>query len=583
MLSQNSKKGFTVKAYQGDAKTLLAFNLTQQLSKNLAGFTIACTPGPGKPYYLYNMLQFADATVHTQNKTEPAYSTINAPIQKFRWLHVPGNYHQDNKVFFGNYVYTATPRYFDKDNHLLAIDLSLSVAVTIEVRPFVKESVELGFTRGFVQSQAFAHHFGIKALFKPKSYKLTFDTSQVAGKDSNGKPYTYKDEYDWSGFTARVKVFELLQEVKNDTSLNLEVFAYDFNEPDIINIFLELAKQKRIRVILDNAPLHHDSKNSKPEDQFETAFRAIAKDDILRGHFTRFQHNKVFIVKKGNNAVKVLAGSTNFSVTGIYANSNHVIIFKDPAVAKTYADVFDEAWNDKTNNKAFSGSALANKNFNFKGNGLPDMNITFSPHTDAFSLARLTEIADRVNKEKSSVLFAIMDTDPTVKGPISPTLKKLHSRQDIFSYGITDSSTDIFLYKSNTKGGIKVTGKPGQTLLPAPFDTEKSITIGHQIHHKFIVCGFNTPDAVLWCGSSNLAQGGEDENGDHLIEIHDQDIATAFAIEAIALVDHFIFRDKFGAKNKTTKPKPMILPSDDSWTKKYFNKKDLYYQDRLLF
>ena len=34
------QKGFSVRAYQGDARTLLAFNLTKAKSKNLAGFTI---------------------------------------------------------------------------------------------------------------------------------------------------------------------------------------------------------------------------------------------------------------------------------------------------------------------------------------------------------------------------------------------------------------------------------------------------------------------------------------------------------------------------------------------------------------
>jgi len=585
MFTQNVVKGFTVKAYQGDAKTLLAFNLSKALAKNLAGFTIAVKPGTEASYYLLNALHFADPTGQVQDKTEPAESTLNAPIQKFRWLHVPGNYHQKEGVFYGKYTYTVTPRYFDKDDHLLAIDLTLSVSVQIEVIPFVKGSLSLGFTRGFVQSQAFSHHFGPKAPFKPAKYDLTFDTGTTAGTGSDGISYTYKDEYVWSGFTAREQIFGILTELQQDKTLSVDVFAYDFNEPDIINAFLQLGKEKRIRILLDNASLHHNAKKPKPEDNFETAFAAAAHSTayLKRGHFTRFQHNKVFILKKGGNAIKVLTGSTNFSITGIYVNSNHVAIFNDVTVAKAYADVFDEAWNDDMNEKAFLKSPISAKTYTFTGKGLPQMNITFSPHADAFSKTRLQSIADRVAKEKSSVLFAVMDTDDTVKGPISGALKKLHDRLDIFSAGITDSKTDIYLYKPNTPGGIKVTGLPGQTLLPPPFDAEKSITVGHQIHHKFIICGFNTPSAVLWFGSSNLAQGGEDENGDNLIELHDQDIATAFAIEAFGMIDHFMFRDKFSAKTKNAKPKPLVLTQDDSWTDKYFDKNDLYYMDRQLF
>ena len=39
-----------------------------------------------------------------------------------------------------------------------------------------------------------------------------------------------------------------------------------------------------------------------------------------------------------------------------------------------------------------------------------------------------------------------------------------------------------------------------------------------------------------------LAGGGEKSNGDNLLAIYDEDIATAFAIEAVRLIDHYHFR-----------------------------------------
>jgi PLD-like domain len=585
MAFQNAKNGFSVRLYQGDAKTLLAFNLPKNKTTRMAGFTIQCTPQGKLSFYLFNALQFASPAGHAQNSAEPARSSINTPFQLFRWVHVPGSFHQGDQVFFGKYTYTVTPRYFDNNNHLTTIDLSLSVAVDIIVCPFVKGSIELGFTRGFVQSQAFVHHFGLKALFRPKVKGLTFDTSQVAGKDSNGKTYTFSDEYAWSGSTAREKIFTLFQEVEKDESLSLDVLAYDFNEPDIIDAFLKLAAQGRIRMILDNATLHHNNTGSKPEDQFEAAFTKAAKKPaaIIRGKFARFQHNKVLIVKKGMHILKVLSGSTNFSVTGMYVNSNHVVVFNDASVAVAYSAAFDEAWTDGVSEKAFLNAALSKKIFPFSGKGLPKMSITFSPHASSFALSTLTNIATRVDAEISSVLFAIMDTDPTVKGPVIPAILKLHTQQKIFSYGISDSVNTISLYKPNTKNGIQVTGKPGTTQLPPPFDKEVTVGIGHQVHHKFIVCGFNTNDAVVWFGSSNLAEGGEEQNGDNLIEIHDQDIATVFAIEALALVDHFLFRDTFTSKGQNPKPKPLILQANDSWATKFFNSNDLHAEERLLF
>ncbi len=219
-------KGFSVTAYQGDAKTLLAFNLPNRKSAaNLAGFTIQCQPDGQDPYFLFNFLRFKEPGRHTQVATEPAVSSVNAPFHKFRWLHVPGSVHQGTKPFMGPYTYTVTPRFFNDEQSLLPIDPERGVAVTIDVQPFRKKGLELGFTRGFMQSQAFVHHFGLKALVRPKNKELLFDTSQQSGINSAGEPYTFRDEYDWMGYTAREKIFALLQEVVDDKELHVDVFA----------------------------------------------------------------------------------------------------------------------------------------------------------------------------------------------------------------------------------------------------------------------------------------------------------------------------------------------------------------------
>jgi hypothetical protein len=115
-------RALTVKTYQGDAKTLLAFNLpNRDAAKNLAGFTIECQPPSGDSFYLQNNLQFKVPGQHAQDANEPATSSINAPIHKFRWLHIPGTFH-GTKPPFGRYTYTVTPRFFDDAQSLLPID-----------------------------------------------------------------------------------------------------------------------------------------------------------------------------------------------------------------------------------------------------------------------------------------------------------------------------------------------------------------------------------------------------------------------------------------------------------------------------
>jgi hypothetical protein len=590
MFTTNKKNdlGFVIRAYQGDAKTLLAFSLPEEKIKNLAGFTILCSPKERTPYFLLNQLQLERKDDHAQVATEPANSSVNAPIQKFRWLHVPGLFHQDDQVFFGTYVYTVTPRFFDADGNLLGLDKKLSPEVIVEVKPFRKGDVELGFTRGFVQSQGFINHFGKKAIFKPKEKKLIFSTNVKAGTNNQGEDFTFKDLYKWSGFTAREKVFTILNTVQNDDELTLDVFAYDLNEPDIMKIFLELAREGRIRIILDNAPLHHDTSNPKPEDEFAKAFDKAAAGDaeLKRGKFGRFQHNKIFIVKKNKKASLVLTGSTNFSVTGMYVNSNHVAVFHNEKLADLYEQVFNEVFENAAAKSSFLKSEFSSKTFPFSGSGLPEMSITFSPHEKEFAADNLNAIDTRLKAEESSILFAVMNLDEGVSGQLAESLRTLHAENDLFTAGITDSTNDLEFFKPSSTNGIKVNGKPSEVLLPEPFNKEPSVGLGHQVHHKFIVCGFNQPDAVVWFGSSNLAELGETVNGDQLIEVHDQDIATVFAIEALALVDHFHFRNKHSKLTDTSKPaatKPLMLSPDDDWTDRYYDEKDLHFIERNLF
>ncbi len=576
----NPKGGFTAKAYPGDNKTLLAFNFdNKQRTVNLAGFSIQVQP-PGKPaYFLLNDLLFPAPNKHAVNQSEPPNSSANSPFQKYRWTHFTGQYHQGLDPAVGLYKYTVTPRYFDNNGNMLALDGTLSASVTIDVGPFKKGPLSLGFTRGYMQSQAFEHHFGMHAQLQPSGKALQFDTSAAAGTDSTGKSYAYADEYAWMGESARVLVFDVLNEVLNDPTLSLKVFAYDLNEPDVVTILLKLATQGRVRVILDNASLHTNKAGTTPEDQFTTLFNKQKKGKaaIVRGHFARFSHDKIFVVCKNGAAIRVLTGSTNFSITGLYVNANHVLVFDDPTVASKYSDVFEESWKDLANANsaaAFAASPLATTPFTPQLAGISKAVINYSPHSATDASKILNGIVTRVNQEtgagvaNGNVLFAVMQLTGG-QNPVYTALNNIHGSESIFSYGISDAPAGTFLYQTSSPQGVLVTGKPGKTTLPPPFDQVPSPP-GHEIHDKFVVCGLNGKDPVVYCGSSNLALGGEKSNGDNLLEIHDDDVATAFAIEALGLIDHYDFLDRFANAKaaKTAKQNSASKPAAKASVKK---------------
>ena len=601
MSSVKTKAGdLTLVAHRGDAKTLLAFNLPKRRAQNLAGFTIECRPHGQRPYFLHNTLRFERPERHAQDAVEPANSSLNAPFHKFRWVHIPGSLHQGIDPFYGPYTYVVTPRYLDEHNAMRPLDPALSASIEVKVGPLEVASLRPGFTRGYTQSQAFVQHFGRDARIRPHDGTLLFDTSQVAGTDAKGTSYTYAQAYEWLGFTARRMILALLDEVLGDPQLRLDVFAYDLNEPDLARRLLALAEQGRVRLILDDAALHHNATKPKPEDEFETLFKTAATGaaEIRRGRFGRYAHDKVLIVSGPHGATKVLTGSTNFSVTGLYVNSNHVLLFTDATVAGKYAEVFATVWDTDVKRAAYLRTPAAAETF-APAAVEPRVEVTFAPHQEPFAREILDGVVARIEQESrrgrttGNVLFAVMEIDQG-SSSIYDALNALHADDRIFSFGVSDGPRGISLYEPRRRTGVLVTGKPVRTRLPPPFNQVPGVGLGHQIHHKFVICGFNGPAPVVFCGSSNLAQGGEVNNGDNLLAIHDPGVVTAFTIEALTLVDHFQFLNRMSARAGTpagrSGPGPhaaaaagWFLSTTDRWTQPYFEPSDLHYVDRRLF
>ncbi len=595
----NSKNGVTVRIYKGDAMSLIAFNVADNLSDNLAGFTIQYSYKKGtktEEYFAFNRLTFPE-TFFANNPTIPKHernSTLYSPIQKFNWVHVPNTNVNTGTPVFGKYTYKITPRYV-QNGILQPLDAKLTVAVKIDVSPFNLKNTELGFTRGFVSSVAYAKRFNVdnNSVRPPKDKdSLLFDVKQVADiakrwNDQTQKmedvPYTFEEQHAWLGWQARARVLAFLDEALVDKTLIVKAFCYDLNEPEVCKRLLELAKQNRLSMILDNSGKHGDVDSF--ESAFEKAFKLATNPTAMyRGKFKALAHTKVFIHLKNSKATKVLTGSTNFSTNGLYINSNHVLVFKNAKIAQTYSDVFDAAFG-QTQMDNFKNTPFPATDFAFNEADAPTMTITFAPHQLIDTQRIFDRISSRITQAgNTDVLFAIMSD--TSASSILDAVKTQVKKDNVFTYGITDtigkSDADysVFLYKPNAINGIRVAAKGINNTLPPPFGKVASID-GYAIHHKFVVVNFKGTDPVVYCGSSNLAFGPEQKNGDNLLEIHDRDIVTAFAIEALRLVDHFHWR------NNELKAEAMNL--DDlstpakAWYKAWFNPKDLKNRQRLLY
>jgi len=549
-MGERKEDRLLVARYVGDGAVLLAFDLDESGIDKLAGFAIRCkTPNRGpylsNEYFLPNRLNLQESLTREKQAGSTQAGSDKAPFQMFHWIHFPS-------AGPGEYQYTVYPSYF-KDDGSLELGASASVDVDLSYHAF--PGLEVGLTRGYVSSQAYVDRFH-NQLIRPGQKSIDFDT----------RPYL--TQYQWLGAHARRIVFEFLQECKADPSIYVDVFAYDFDEPDIIRTLCELGQ--RVRVFQDDSESH--TKSGAMEPKAVDALRTSGAN-VKEGHFNRFAHDKVMIQKKNGEAMKVLTGSANFSIRGLYVQANSVLVFDNPNVASLYETAFEQAFTDEDK---FKKSAISSQWYDIKKSGLPQLSVSFAPHSTPFSLDK---IADAINSATSSVFFAVMEMGG--KGAVMTALQNLGMRTNLFSLGTIQSEAELTLFKPGIDSNSAVTSFNFlEKNVPEPFKEEWRGGQGQVIHHKFTVCDFNAKSPAVFCGSSNLAAGGETSNGDNLIAIYDPKIATIFAVEAIRLYDHYRFRS---LHEHSTSNKPLMLNSTDAWAKPYYDPKNIKFRERLVF
>src|SRR6266851_5415044 len=135
---------------------------------------------------------------------------------------------------------------------------------------------------------------------KPTTYRVRAMYFSGAGKSMH------------PGAEARKALFGFIDDCRKDKNCKVDVFAYDLDEQDVVAAICEIGKDKRLRAVLDNAPLHTGKAVEVRAAQLIK--QAAGSNNVVQGHFSRFQHNKVFIKRNASGLPqRVLFGSMNFS------------------------------------------------------------------------------------------------------------------------------------------------------------------------------------------------------------------------------------------------------------------------------
>jgi hypothetical protein len=95
--------------------------------------------------------------------------------------------------------------------------------------------LDVGFTRNFASSQAYVDRYKNNPDVIPTVPAKGLSFEKVPG-----------DVYEWLGFEAYQLLFDLLDEIVGDKNLALDLFVYDFNEPDMLSRLQKIRSRLRV-------------------------------------------------------------------------------------------------------------------------------------------------------------------------------------------------------------------------------------------------------------------------------------------------------------------------------------------------
>jgi hypothetical protein len=517
----NANALFTLKLHRGEGMTLAAMNWKNgQPPQDFVGFAIEYQePGGSQFFALNNRLGFLDAA---GNVDPTALSTLQSPIQKFRWVHFPRN-----ADLPGDFKYRVTPMFMDAQDKLSAGEpQEAAIQLARETWPGI---ANVTFTRGFVSSQAFVDRY-------LKDGPINTLVAPLAAKGLDFTP-THPDSaaaLAWMGFEARKAILETLDQAIADKA-EVRVIAYDFNLPDVVDRLEKLGSS--LKIIIDDSKGHGGEGTAETEAEGRLVASA-GRANVLRQHMGSLQHNKTIAVK-GPIVRKVVYGSTNLSWRGFFVQANNALVLTGQTAVDLFFTAFDSYFNGGKNDVAGFG---AKPSADWNDLGLPgiDAKVAFSPHSAAN--AKLGEIAtDIKTKTTSSLLYslAFLYESP---GVVLEAIKAVTADKNIFVYGISDKKV----------GGLDVQDPSGNVApvfaaelganVPEPFKSEPTGGTGTRMHHKFTVIDFDKPTARVYLGSYNFSTPADRKNGENLVIVRDRRIAVSYMIEALSLFDHYSFR-----------------------------------------
>ncbi|MFK4442925.1 phosphatidylserine/phosphatidylglycerophosphate/cardiolipin synthase-like enzyme [Caballeronia udeis] len=517
------------------------------------------------------------------NSGHTGQTTAQGPIQKFFWkdLFVKDAHKQ------GTYVYQIIPLQgaFSKDAPpklaaLAGAPVLYSNPVSLAAEHGPKddpEAITCYFNRGILATQAVARQLPKSKSDLPDSgalLKRIADASDPLRKSLAGDLVTVLPS--------------LLAEAKAQGG-SCYGALYELADKQLE---ASLVGNKQLHLILSNtydSTSHDDDKENAPARE-ALHHSGVDVTDRMLPDGSHIGHNKFMLyVDAKSTPASVLTGSTNWTPTGLCAQTNNSIVFRSPSLASAYSTYWDALKKDTldagTDPHALQSKAFRTANASpvtVQVPGARKTTLWFSPNTLQKNKAKgvtppdMADVYARIEAAKSAVLFLAFD--PGQPSIIDAAASAQEKNQKLFIRGALTNADRagnfvIDLHNNNSKPTDPAQVIPAQGVNDAFGVWEKELArAGHAvIHDKIVVIDpFDPERCTVVVGSHNLGNKASSTNDENLVIIEGNvSLACAYAVHVLDVYDHYRWR--YLLAQHGTKDSWQGLHEDDSWQASYFS------------
>lgn len=521
------------------------------------------------------------------SKIKPGQTTVEFPIQKFYWKD-PYARLVAEKTGNRKFRYKVVPLEGKPGRLKPMKNLPHLISNEIEISSEMSTGVNAFFNRGLISTQRISRAFNGKPS-KGELIPMISDPKNALRASLSGDMVEAL-----TGFVDRAK-----------SSGKIYAALYELGDEELITKLEGLGK--RLEIVLSNSE-STDADTKDKTDGNHPARERLTKTDGMQWDrimpANHIGHNKflVYADKRGKPQA-VLFGSTNWTPTGLCAQTNNTLVIEDTKLAARYLEYWKQlAADTKAANgdaKALQGSKLrawdsSTQDFTLAGG--ESLESWFSPNTPKARSSDtknekqppdMAAIVGRIDRAQHAILFlAFYPGTPSLANWAALALRK---NKDLFVRGcVTNkSASEGFYYE--LKGTIppkKVKGdktpvKQDPRVIGAEAFDGKIIPEGWQkeilnagfaiIHDKILVIDPFSDNCVVITGSHNLGHKASFNNDENLVIIEgNKKLAVSYATHVLDVYDHFAWRymvKQLGENGADQSLKSM----PDEWLDQYFD------------